>query len=451
MQFRQKYLIIFFLFSATFLHNAVVFSQAELVFSSHTAYVNLSNGSAATPIYLVIGNPAANGITGASAANGWIISEGQYNCVDWKNAAAGTSYLIPFGYSHTDYLPFTLNKSAGAATDLVASTWYNSNANMSTGTGVPAATDVGAVTNLEMALNSSATTWGGYVNVIDRFWVINTTATAILSFTYRGSAASENANSITSNLVIQHWNSSGCWDGGNTSCSCTTTTDCFTSTGTNGSIGGSDYTVTGSTSCNEFSPYILASSTNPLPIELLSFNAACDGNSVSINWQTASETNNNYFTIERSNDGATWETLATVPGAGNSNTTLSYSYTDNNSFQGTSYYRLKQTDFNGQSKTFSPVIVNCSDANSENTGITRIYPNPATNEVYVEISCMENTNGQLIVHNTIGQKIIKRQLELLKGTNVYTIDISDFAVGIYPVTFNNEQGETWTKKIIKTK
>ena len=71
--------------------------------------------------------------------------------------------------------------------------------------------------------------------------------------------------------------------------------------------------------------------------------------------------------------------------------------------------------------------------------------------MFVEINCTENTNGQLIVRNTIGQKIIEKQIELLKGNNVYTIDISGFSSGIYPITFDNEQGETWTKKIIKTK
>jgi Secretion system C-terminal sorting domain len=118
---------------------------------------------------------------------------------------------------------------------------------------------------------------------------------------------------------------------------------------------------------------------------------------------------------------------------------------------GTSYYRLKQTDFSGQSVTFDPVTVSCSDANSENTGITLIYPNPAVNEVFVKINCLENSNGQLIVYNTIGQKIIEQQLTLLNGENVYTIDISGFAEGIYPITFNNEQGVSCTRKIIKSK
>ena len=249
MQLRQKYLVIFNLFLATLLNNTFVFSQAELVFSSHKAFINVSNGSAATPIYLVIGNPVANGITGGSASNGWIISEGQYNCVDWKNAAAGTSYLIPFGYNNaTEYLPFTLNKSAGAAADLVASTWYNPNANMSTGTGVPAATDggsVAAVNDLEMAFNSGASTWGGYVNVIDRFWTIYTTATATLTFTYRGEE--NNMAAPASTLAIQHWNGS-CWDDGNSgSGNCSTTIAHYMTTvgpATGGNTAGTTYTVT---------------------------------------------------------------------------------------------------------------------------------------------------------------------------------------------------------------
>jgi len=71
--------------------------------------------------------------------------------------------------------------------------------------------------------------------------------------------------------------------------------------------------------------------------------------------------------------------------------------------------------------------------------------------VTVEISCIENCNGQLTIYNTIGQKIIDQQLELLKGRNIYTINISGLAVGIYPVTFNNGQGVSCTRKIIKSK
>ena len=129
-------------------------------------------------------------------------------------------------------------------------------------------------------------------------------------------------------------------------------------TGTAGINLSSDYTVTGTASCSEFSPYILSSASNPLPIELLSFTATCINAGVSINWQTASETNNNYFTIE-SSITAKHEKHLLVPGTGNSNTLLSYSYNDNSAYSGSAYYRLIQTDYNGQSKTYKSVVVNC--------------------------------------------------------------------------------------------
>ncbi len=88
--------------------------------------------------------------------------------------------------------------------------------------------------------------------------------------------------------------------------------------------------------------------TNPLPIELLFFKASCENNSTKLSWATASETNNDYFSVEKSQDGFTFENINNIPGAGNSNNTLFYSATDEKPFSGTTYYRLKQTDFNGK-------------------------------------------------------------------------------------------------------
>lgn len=86
---------------------------------------------------------------------------------------------------------------------------------------------------------------------------------------------------------------------------------------------------------------------SPLPISLLSFNAVPKGNTVLCNWVTASELNNDYFTIERSADGSFFEAIGIVDGAGNSNEELNYQFTDYQPFNGVSYYRLKQTDFDG--------------------------------------------------------------------------------------------------------
>jgi len=82
----------------------------------------------------------------------------------------------------------------------------------------------------------------------------------------------------------------------------------------------------------------------PLPVELMSFDAAPDGENILLTWETASEINNDYFTIERSEDAINFTELTRVDGAGNSNTNIHYHSTDFGPYLGVSYYRLKQTD-----------------------------------------------------------------------------------------------------------
>jgi hypothetical protein len=85
-----------------------------------------------------------------------------------------------------------------------------------------------------------------------------------------------------------------------------------------------------------------------LPIELINFIPHVQDNWVNLKWQTASEINNDYFTIEKSKTASNWIIVTQVNGAGNSSNILSYSTTDQIPYNGISYYRLKQTDFNGQ-------------------------------------------------------------------------------------------------------
>ncbi|GAB4134888.1 MAG: hypothetical protein Fur0041_08590 [Bacteroidia bacterium] len=85
-----------------------------------------------------------------------------------------------------------------------------------------------------------------------------------------------------------------------------------------------------------------------LPVELVSFDIEKNKNSAQLIWTTASETNNDYFAVERSENGNAFEEIGSIDGAGNSNQILNYSYTDEHCSPGnTYYYRLKQTDFNG--------------------------------------------------------------------------------------------------------
>lgn len=90
------------------------------------------------------------------------------------------------------------------------------------------------------------------------------------------------------------------------------------------------------------------SSTFILPIVLTSFEVIKAENIANVTWSTATETNNDYFTIERSADGSNFTSIGMVDGAGNSSSSIDYSYIDDAPLAGTSYYRLKQTDYDGQ-------------------------------------------------------------------------------------------------------
>lgn len=97
---------------------------------------------------------------------------------------------------------------------------------------------------------------------------------------------------------------------------------------------------------------------SPLPIELLEFKGQeKDGVNV-ISWITSSERNNDYFTLERSRDAINWKVIDYIKGSGNSTTELNYEYLDNNYDSDVyNYYRLKQTDFNGESEIFETIAI----------------------------------------------------------------------------------------------
>lgn len=119
----------------------------------------------------------------------------------------------------------------------------------------------------------------------------------------------------------------------------------------------------------------------PLPIELINFTADAQGEgSVLLRWQTASETNNDYFTIERSKDGSIWHELCEIEGAGNSSVLLSYESVDRFPYSGYSYYRLKQTDYDGQFSYSMIRVVQIEDFQSNEM---KVFPNPASDELTV--------------------------------------------------------------------
>ena len=182
-----------------------------------------------------------------------------------------------------------------------------------------------------------------------------------------------------------------------------------------------------------------ASSLTPLPIDLLSFNAhVVDVNHVRLDWQTASETNNDFFTVERSSTGVDWEGIDDVNGAGNSSLTLSYTTYDTHPFTGISYYRLRQTDFNGQF-TFSSIqtIVN------ERPRRLEAFPNPTDGFLNVYVTDLLLTAVTIV--DSRGRKMPVIQSE---HGNSIRLNISDYPSGMYLLYLQNSQ-ETDVQVIIK--
>lgn len=123
-----------------------------------------------------------------------------------------------------------------------------------------------------------------------------------------------------------------------------------------------------------------------LPIKLMSFTASLkDKTKVELSWITAAELNNDFFTVERSINGLNFTAIATVKGAGNSSVRRSYSATDSHPPQGAGYYRLRQTDFNGE-YTFSQIVA-INYENDQNGGcVLKVYPNPCPGRCNVDLS-----------------------------------------------------------------
>jgi len=121
-----------------------------------------------------------------------------------------------------------------------------------------------------------------------------------------------------------------------------------------------------------------------LPVELTMFTVSqnnCD--TVVVAWQTVSETNNNYFSIERSTDGNTFESIGIIKSkTTNSNSTINYSFIDNNPTNGIAYYRLKQTDIDGGFK-YSNVVSFQRCISNKNIEVT-VFPNPTYRKITVD-------------------------------------------------------------------
>lgn len=173
-----------------------------------------------------------------------------------------------------------------------------------------------------------------------------------------------------------------------------------------------------------------------LPVELLSFSATGRNNRVEIEWITASEVNNHFFTVEKSFDGVTFSTAGTVNGAGNSSYKNEYRFSDESGSEVT-YYRLKQTDYNGHFTYCSNIIAYKDQSGTEWT----VYPNPVIDSnVYVQMINGSESNTEVQLLDMSGKAIYKfkgaesnsmitiPQIVLSEGTYILSIKTGNTVV-----------------------
>lgn len=161
-----------------------------------------------------------------------------------------------------------------------------------------------------------------------------------------------------------------------------------------------------------------------LPITLLHFDAThLEGSNVLLEWATASEQDNDHFTVERSVDLEHWEAVGTLAGAQNSSTVTHYELLDRNAIKGQSYYRLKQTDLDG-TFTYSqvrPIYISVGKPGHS------VYPNPASN--HITISGISRVNEPAFIFDSTGSLVHSAFVNSEKDN--LTLSVSDLSNGTY--------------------
>ena len=308
----------------------------------------------------------SSGISGSPGSTNFIVTNGtgvfrRYNI----GSAAGkrTTALYPIGYTSSTYSPVTLNVTSTTTTD-------NFSARVSQG--VYYAGTSGSVYTTK---------------TVDRTWNVSegTAGGSNVTLTFQWTSSLETTSFTRNSCYVGHY-TGGAWQvSGNAAAS-----------------GSNPYTRTSGTQTS-FSPFAIASGSSPLPVELLTFDAKPNNDQVLTKWSTASEKNNDFFTLERSKDGVNFEKLKTVPGAGNSDRIVNYAEKDEEPLNGISYYRLKQTDYDGKTSysQIVPIEFNSSSNarvqyNTAENNATTLYYNLSANAL-VTIEIIDSNGKQIAV------------------------------------------------------
>jgi hypothetical protein len=188
-----------------------------------------------------------------------------------------------------------------------------------------------------------------------------------------------------------------------------------------------------------------------IPVELSSFSASVSGKVVNLNWATATEKNNNGFSIERSSNGKDFSAIQFVKGKGTTTVQSKYSFTDNNVASGNYYYRLRQIDYDGSISYSKTVEVNVT-VNPNTFELSQNYPNPFNPSTNIKFTSGKSGNASVKVFNTLGQEVATIFNSNVEAGKAYEInfDASKLTSGIY--FYQLKEGKNMlTKKMLLIK
>ncbi len=359
---------------------------------------------------LTITNPAAGLATVDDTGGGYIISETNAatnpSIIQWNMGSANGNYKFPFGDASGILIPFYLNKSAGTGNVSVSTRHTNTairdNQPWQSGVSTMFSPVVGGPGEIPV--------------VVDRWWDVNVsgTTTAALTFTYQGTENTLAGAYQSGPLGAQTWYGSG-W---------------APPTGTGpGVTVGTAQVVTPSQPITT-RPWVISSIAAPLPVEMLNFDVVCSNKKALLQWSTASETDNDFFDIQRSSDALNFESLKKISGAGTTNIVHHYSFIDEKPLNHMSYYRIKQVDFNGSSTATSPEAFDgCANEIYFETYIANSLPG----EPVLVINSSLAKNLSITVFDAAAKLILNKYVSVSAGMTYLNFSETKIANGIYLV------------------
>ena len=214
----------------------------------------------------------------------------------------------------------------------------------------------------------------------------------------------------------------------------------WTNVGGSASIGDNMLTITGavipaSTTrdiSGNYTTFGSKSKSTILPIELISFTANCNGKSSLIEWTTATEKNNDFFVLERSNDAINFKEIARVAGAGNSIEPINYAYTDYGARGGDNYYRLVQVDYDGTSTASEIIVANCP---AETLGEPEVlaFPNPFNDNLTLHFENFGNMQATVEVYDMLGRMVHTQKVNCSQNDYEVVLRLAGLSDGTYNV------------------